>query len=55
MYANAHIQIIAKGFSRMREQELYISRKFVRLNVLKTIRSQDETINKAVIIQTALC
>ena len=34
MYENAHIQTVAADFSRRREQEPFISRMFVRLNVL---------------------
>ena len=34
MYENAHIQTVAVDFSRRQEQEPYISRTFVRLNVL---------------------
>ena len=37
---NAHIQTVAKDFSRRREFELYISRTSVRLNLLDYKRAE---------------
>ena len=49
MHDNAHIQTVAKDFSRSREREPSISGTFVRLNVLDYKRT--EQIDHAVIIQ----
>ena len=40
MYENAHIQMVAVDLSRRLEQEPFISRKFVRLNVLDYKRAR---------------
>ena len=44
MYENVDIQMVADDFSRRREQELYISRTFVRLNVLDTNGWSDRSV-----------
>ena len=53
MYENAHLQTVAVDFSKRREQELFISRTFVRLNVLDYKR-QDKAINESVVIEAVL-
>ena len=53
MYENAHLQTVAVDFSKRREQELSISRTFVRLNVLDYKR-QDKAINESVVIEAVL-
>ena len=47
MYKNADIQTVVVDFSRRREQELSISKTFVRLNVLnyKKLRYGDQSVS----------
>ena len=54
MYENAHIKTVPKNYSEKQEQELSISRTFLRKNVMDH-KWQDEAINEAVVIQTPLC
>ena len=54
MYEYAHIQTVAKDFSRRREQEISTSRTFVRLNALD-YKVERWSHQWAVVIQTALC